>query len=75
MTHNEELIAKGRALAESGKYGIPPPPEQNPANYIPPNNTATPQHSSSAEVQRIAVLHRILDAVADEVRSRGLGRV
>lgn len=40
--------------------------------YTPPNNTATPQHPSSAGAQRIAVLRRILDAVADEVRARGL---
>jgi hypothetical protein len=39
---------------------------------IPQNNTATPQHRTSASVPTLARLRRILDAVADEVRSRGL---
>ncbi len=42
------------------------------ADCIPPNNTATPQHRSSGDVPALAVLRCILDAVADEVRSRGL---
>lgn len=77
-----ELIAKGKAAAErhaaerrrNGHVleDIPLPPEPEDAAYISPNNTATPQHSCPAPVQQIAVLRRILDAVADEVRTRGL---
>ncbi len=40
--------------------------------FSPSDSTATPQHPSSTEVQGIALLRRILDAVADEVASRGL---
>jgi hypothetical protein len=39
---------------------------------IPPDNTATPQQSSSSDVPTLALLRRILDRVADEVRKRGL---
>jgi Domain of unknown function (DUF3854) len=39
---------------------------------LPSDNTATPQHSKSSDVPTLALLRRILDKVADEVRSRGL---
>lgn len=37
----------------------------------PSDRTATPQQSRSSDVRAVAVLRSILDAVADEVRSRG----
>ncbi|MGV0618168.1 toprim domain-containing protein [Mycolicibacterium elephantis] len=52
-------IAAGRTLDEL-------------VRYTPPKHTATPQHPSSTAVPGVAVLRRILDAVADEVRKRGL---
>ena len=56
---------------------IPPPPAtQAPPTdsglYTPPNNGATPQHSRSSVVPTLALLPRILDELADEIRSRGL---
>lgn len=49
-----------------------PPTRSEPPPDTPPKTTATPQQSWSDQVQRIAGLPRILDALADEVRSRGL---
>jgi hypothetical protein len=40
--------------------------------YTPRNNSATPQHSTSTVVPTLAVLRRILDALASEIRSCGL---
>lgn len=42
------------------------------ADITPPNNSATAQPRTSQAVPELARLQRILDAVADEVRSRGL---
>ena len=51
----------------------PNPPEANTAGPpIPPDNAATPQHARSTSVPTLALLRRILDRVADEVRARGL---
>ena len=51
----------------------PNPPEANTAGpSIPPDDTATPQHARSTSVPTLALLRRILDRVADEVRARGL---
>jgi Domain of unknown function (DUF3854) len=54
----------------------PDPPElvddSRTNGFIPPRNTATPQHSKSSDVPTLALLRRILDKVAAEVRSRGL---
>jgi Domain of unknown function (DUF3854) len=40
--------------------------------YTAPGNSATPQHSWSGGIPAIALLRRILDRFADEVRARGL---
>lgn len=50
----------------------PPPTKTQPAPSTPSKNSATAQPPRSDEVPALARLHRILDAVAQEVRSRGL---
>ena len=53
---------------------IPPPPEPPPDAEcsIRQNRAATLQHPRSTTVPTLALLRRILDSVADEIRSRGL---
>ncbi len=53
----------------AGAYNAHPDGAQS---STPPNNTATAQPRSSQPVPPLARLRRILDDVADEVRSRGL---
>ena len=49
-----------------------PTAKTKPASSTPPNNSATAQPRRSTAMPEVALLRRILDAVADEVRSRGL---
>ncbi len=83
IARGEAIIRSGKYAqpavewVEGNGDGIPPPtePDEPPddgACITPPNNTATPQHRTSSAVPTLALLRRILDAVADEVRSRGL---
>ena len=48
------------------------PPVTTQPLYTPPNQSATAQPRTSEAVQSLARLPRILDSVAEEVRSRGL---
>ena len=50
----------------------PPEPPPDESCFIPSRNTATTQQSRSTMAPAVALLRRILDAVAEEVASRGL---
>jgi hypothetical protein len=56
---------KATKASKGGKRGVDPPPP-------PSDSTATPQHPSSEQVEGVALLRYILDAVGAEVASRGL---
>lgn len=57
---------------EPDRTDVSSPPEPAPVNYLPPNNSATAQPPRSSSVPPLARLPRILDALAEEVRLRGL---
>jgi hypothetical protein len=54
------------------KPTAPPPRKPGSDPYTAPNHSATPPHPTLEQVQGVARLRRILDAVAAEVQSRGL---
>jgi hypothetical protein len=54
-------------------YGMEPPPDPHePASLSPSDSRATLQHPRSTTVPTLAVLRRILDELAAEIRARGL---
>jgi hypothetical protein len=63
--------AAGASASKSKRKPKPPPP----TGQDPPSPGATPatvQHPSSEPMPGVALLHRILDRIAEEVRTRGL---
>jgi hypothetical protein len=71
----DDYLADGPSAEDLWHLVRPDPPEvvdDKTDGSIPPRNTATPQHSWSGGIPSFAVLHRILDKLAEEVRARGL---
>lgn len=71
--HSGYIAAKKHAAARKARQnGQPEPPPPDDVGYTPSKRTATPQQSRSKGVPTVALLRRILDRLADEIRARGL---
>ncbi len=69
----DDWLAKQHTVDEFWQLVTPDAPGvKKPSRITPPNNSATPQHRRSTVRPAVALLRRILDEVAKEIRKRGL---
>jgi hypothetical protein len=72
----DDYLAAGHTVEELRTLVRPDPPQVDDGTEgdtsFPSESSATPQHSWSGGIPTLALLRRILDRLADEVRARGL---